>query len=252
MKLLLIDIETAPNLAHVWGLWDQRVGINQIIDSGYTLCWAAKWYGEKGVMFDSVYHSGTTKMLKGIHKLLEEADAVIHYNGTKFDVPTLNKEFILNGLAPPSPYKQIDLLKTARRQFKFPSNKLDYISKALGLGQKTKHVGHELWIGCMNSDPASWKTMEKYNKQDVNLLEKVYDRMLPWIKSHPNVALYDTPEKPGCTNCGSTNLQRRGYSYTSTGIYARHVCKDCGTWSRSRTQEQGHVDRTNVLTRDNG
>lgn len=252
MKLLLLDLESAPNLAHVWGLWDQRIGTNQIIDSGYTLCWAAKWYGEREIMFDSVYHSGTAKMLKRIHALIDEADAVIHYNGTKFDMPTINKEFILNGLPPPSPYKQIDLLKTARRQFKFPSNKLDYISKALGLGQKTKHVGHELWIGCMNSDPASWKVMERYNKQDVRLLEKVYDRMLPWIKSHPNVALYDTPEDPACTNCGSTKLQRRGYSYTQSGIYARHVCKDCGSWSRSRTMEKGHVDRANVLTRDNG
>lgn len=203
-------------------------------------------------MFDSVYQSTPTKMLRGVHKLLDEADAVIHYNGTKFDIPTINKEFILNGLPPPSPYKQIDLLKTARRQFKFPSNKLDYISKAMGLGQKTKHVGHELWIGCMNGDEGSWKVMEKYNKQDVRLLERVYDRMLPWIKSHPNVALYDTAEDPSCTNCGSSNLQRRGYSYTQTGIYARHVCKDCGTWCRSRTQEKGHVDRVNVLTRDNG
>ncbi len=43
----------------------------------------------------------------------------------------------------------------------------------------------------MNKDPAAWKVMEKYNKQDVLLLEKVYDRLLPWIKSHPNHHLFN-------------------------------------------------------------
>lgn len=75
-------------------------------------------------------------MLKQIHALLNEADAVVHYNGAKFDIPTLNKEFILHGLPPPAPYKQIDLLRTARSQFKFPSNKLDYIAQALDLGKR--------------------------------------------------------------------------------------------------------------------
>ena len=150
MKILLLDIETAPNVVHVWGLWKQNVGINQILDSGYVMCWAAKWVGEQDILFDSVAKSGTVKMLSGVYKLLNQADAVIHYNGSRFDIPTLNKEFVLQGWVPPEPYKQIDLLKVTRSQFKFPSNKLDYIARALGVGQKVKHAGHELWIRCLN------------------------------------------------------------------------------------------------------
>jgi len=93
MKILLLDIETAPNTVHVWGLWQQNVGINQILDSGYVMCWAAKWLGSEEIMFNSVKQSGIKRMLSQIHKLLSEADAVIHYNGDKFDIPTLNKEF---------------------------------------------------------------------------------------------------------------------------------------------------------------
>ncbi len=55
MKILLLDIETSPNLAYVWGLFKQNVAINQIKESGSVLCWAAKWYGSRDVMFDSAH-----------------------------------------------------------------------------------------------------------------------------------------------------------------------------------------------------
>ena len=70
-------------------------------------------------------------MLEGIHKLLDEADAVIHYNGKRFDIPSLNKEFLLNGMFPPAPFKEIDLLTVARGRFRFVSNKLDYVAQQL-------------------------------------------------------------------------------------------------------------------------
>jgi len=61
MKILLIDIEVAPNTAHVWGIFDQNISINQLLESSYTLCYAAKWYGESKIMFDST--SFTTTVL---------------------------------------------------------------------------------------------------------------------------------------------------------------------------------------------
>ena len=232
MKILYLDIETSPNLAHVWGIWQQNIGINQIMDSSYVLCWSAKWAGSKDIIFDSVHNNIPEEMLKSIHKLLDEADAVVHFNGTKFDIPTLNKEFLIYGMTPPSPYKQIDLLRVARNQFKFPSNKLNYITQALGIGKKTEHVGHELWIGCMNHEGRAWKTMEKYNKNDVVLLEELYKRLKPWIRGHANYNLY-TDVGLVCPNCGSEKHHKRGVYYTNLSSYQRHVCTKCGTWFRS-------------------
>jgi DNA polymerase elongation subunit (family B) len=250
VKILLLDIETSPNTAHVWGLWNVNVSINQILDSGRTLCWAAKWLGDKKIMFDSVHQSSSLEMVTRIHQLLDEADAVVHYNGQKFDIPSLQKEFLLHGLPPASPFKQIDLLRTARRQFRFPSNKLDYIAQTLGLGSKVRHKGHDLWIACMNGEPKSWKVMERYNKQDVILLEKVYHKLLPWIPNHPNVSLYNEAETPCCTNCGSSNLQRRGLSHTKVSTYQRFQCSDCGGWNKARVAEK--TSRQHLLVRDNG
>lgn len=237
MRILPLDIETAPNTAHVWGLWDQTVGLNQLLESGYVMCWAAKWLGEREIMFDSVYSSKPLAMLKRIHALLDEADVVVHYNGRSFDIPTLNKEFVVHGLPPPSPYKQVDLLQVVKRQFRFPSNKLDYVAQKLNVGRKVKHEGHEMWIKCMARDPKAWAAMEKYNRQDVRVLERLYDRLLPWIGGHPNHALYQNTSNAVCPSCGSTHLQRRGESRTVHAVYARFQCTDCGAWSRSDAVE---------------
>jgi DNA polymerase III epsilon subunit-like protein len=247
MKKLFLDIETAPNLVYVWGLWNQNVGINQIVEPGYTLCWAAQWEGEKTLHFRSIV-GGEQQMLEGIHQLLEEADAVVHYNGRRFDMPMLNKEFIKHGLEPPAPYHQIDLLETARRRFRFESNKLDYVAQFLGVGTKLQHKGMELWRDCMDGDAKAWKEMERYNKQDVRLLPQVYQKLLPWISDHPNAALYSDDTRPVCTNCGSHNVVKKGVEKLKTLSYQRYKCNDCGTPLRGRSTILDIEKRKNILT----
>lgn len=237
MKILLLDIETAPHKVFAWGLFKQDIYIDSIQDPGYTLCWAAKWYGEKEIMFSSIHKDGHQSMLRQIYKLLDEADAVIHYNGTKFDIPTLNQEFLKAGFAPPSPVIEIDLLRTVRRRFRLPSNKLDYVSQYLNLGTKVKHKGMGLWRDCMAGDEKSWSIMEEYNKKDVALLEDLYEEIKPWVTNHPNHALFTDGEEMVCPNCGSNHLQKRGFYYTKTLRYQRYRCMDCGSWHRSRTTD---------------
>lgn len=231
MKILLLDIENSPHLGHVWGLWQQNISLSQLQESAYVMCWAAKWLGEDYVYFDSIHQSSKKKMIKSIHKLLDEADAVVHYNGIKHDIPLLNKEFLQLGLTPPSPYKQIDLLQTAKKQFKFPSNKLEYVCKALGVGHKIQTIGHELWTRCMAGDEEAWLMMEEYNVNDVIILEQVYNKLLPWIKGHANYSLY-SEDKRVCPNCGSDNLHKRGFTQTLASVYQRYRCNSCGHWSK--------------------
>lgn len=237
MKILLLDIETAPNLAYVWGLFKENIPLARLVESGYVLCFAAKWYDSKEIIFQSVQDTkDPTYMLSTVHDLLDSADVVVHYNGTSFDIPTLNREFLLYGMKPPSPYYQVDLLKVARNQFRFTSNKLDFISKELGLTNKVKHAGYELWTGCMNDNPSSWKQMEEYNKGDVITLEELYVQFLPWIKNHPNHALYQD-DKIVCPTCGSKHFHKRGSTRTRAGVYERYNCQDCGTWFRGNKNQ---------------
>ena len=247
MRTLLIDIETAPNKVFTWGLFNQNIAINQIDLPGYVLCWAAKWLGEKEVMFASLFEDGKDKMLGDIYALLYEADAVIHYNGTEFDIPTLNKEFLQTGYWPPAPTIEIDLLKTVRTRLRLPSNKLAYVAEYLEIGVKIK-TDFDLWLGCMDDNAIAWGKMKRYNIQDTKLLEKLYNKLLPWIPNHPNQGLFVDSTDTLCPRCGKSGLQKRGFAYTKTQMYQRYQCGGCGSWSRARSTSLPVDRRKKILT----
>lgn len=233
-KILELDIETAPHLVYAWGLFKETIPIARMVKPGYTLCWAAKWYGERSVEFASVHEDGEDAMLRRMWELLNEADVVVHFNGKKFDMPTLNKELVMRGWGPPSPYEQVDLYHIVRSTYRFASNKLDFVAQELGLGAKTSHKGMELWTGCMAGEDKDWRVMKRYNIQDVKLLEKLYKHLRGWIRSHPNMGVYQGADKPTCPNCGSHKLVSNGLRRTRTQLYRRYQCQDCGAWPRER------------------
>lgn len=183
-RVLLLDIETAPNLAAVFQLKQRYINPGNIIKHGYVLCFAAKWLGEPGVFF-AKSPDGHLAMLQTIHRLLSKAEAVVHYNGKKFDIPTLNAEFWLHGLPPITTYVQIDLLTLVKRTFNFPSYKLDFVCQRLGIGKKRKHAGIDMWTACADAvheaHASAWVVMERYNKGDVALLERLYHKARPWF-----------------------------------------------------------------------
>lgn len=228
-KVLFIDVESSPNMVYTWGLWNQNVSIEKIISPQRILCWAAKFEGQSEVMWKGEYNTNRTYLFNMLAEILDETDFVVHFNGISFDMPMINAEFIQAGIKPPSPYKQIDLYKVASKQFRFPSNKLDYISQALNIGEKVKHPGFSLWTDCLAGKSDAWEIMRQYNIHDVELLEDLYKAMLPWIPYHPNRLLTEL----ACPTCGSEELQKRGTYLARTRRYQRYVCKQCGAWSRS-------------------
>lgn len=247
MKVLYIDIETAPATARVWSLREKFIGINQIVERGYTLCFAAQWEGDRKVHFYSRWEHGHEAMVKAAYDLLNEADMVVHYNGKKFDIPTLNREFVLMSLSPPENYQQLDLYHIVRSTFRFISNKLDAVADELKLSRKTPHKGYALWEEVMAGEPKACRHMEKYNKQDIKVLIELYKRLQGWVRRHPNRGLYvQDPTSPVCPNCGGTHLQKRGIERPArVNAYQRYKCMDCGANARGRVV----VDRAgeNVL-----
>lgn len=191
MKTLYLDIETTPIKAYVWGLWDQNVSIDQIIEPTEMLCFGATWGGKKKVIFRSVHHDGKKAMLKELHRLMEEADVLVGWNSAAFDHKHINREFLENGIAPPSTVKDLDLMSIVKANFQFPSNKLDYVAQKLGVGAKVKHSGFKLWIDCMAGNSKAWKEMKQYQIQDVKLLVDLYDVLLPWFVGKASVTSKD-------------------------------------------------------------
>jgi len=231
MKILLLDIETSPHSVYAWGLFKQNISLSQVKDTSRVLCSAYKWLGERKTNFTSEWTDGVDGMLENMYNVIEEADAIVTYNGNRFDLPTLNKEFLLTGYRPPAPYKSVDLYRTVKNKFRFASNKLDHVAQQLGLGSKTDHYGFQMWLDVMDGNKKAQKLMETYNKQDVVLLEKVYDIVLPWIANHPNRSHHSGSAV--CPNCGSKSLQHRGFAITAVGRQQRYQCQDCGKWSKA-------------------
>jgi DNA polymerase elongation subunit (family B) len=239
-KILVIDIETAPASGYIWRLYDINVSLSQLIDTSKVICFAAKWVGEKKVMFHSNQEDTHKAMIKKAWKLFNEADAVIGYNSKNFDTKILNKEFILSGLPPPTPYKHIDLLQTMRQNFKFMSNKLDHVSQELGIGKKTSHQGFELWQSCMNNDTKAWKLMKKYNVNDVKLTEELYDKVKPWLKTTFNHNEHTNDVV--CPACGSTDLMKNGKYLSPNRSYQKYTCRSCHAHSKSNISVKTKVE----------
>lgn len=242
-KVLIFDIETAPILAHVWGLWENNVALNQVVSDWHVLSWSAKWLDApaKDVMYMDQRNAKNIEddkaILKEIWKLLDEADVVITQNGKNFDQKKLNARFIIHKFQPPSSYKHIDTKQIASKHFAFSSNKLEYMTNILNTKYKklkhSKFPGHELWRECLAGNIAAWNEMELYNKHDVLALEELYHNIIPWDNSI-NFNLYHDDVVNTC-KCGSQSHIKNGFYYTSVGKFQRYKCKSCGAESRDRT-----------------
>jgi len=237
-KVLLIDIETTPMQVHCWGTWKQRIGHEQIINDWFMLSYSAKW------LFDSKMYSSVLTPTEAINKddsrisrelwrLFNQADVLIGHNILGFDLPKAQTRFLMNKLAPPSPFRTIDTLKVAQQNFRFASNKLDYIGQLL-LNDKKIHTEYQLWLRCLEGDAKSLEEMLVYNRKDVLLLEEAYVFLRPFVKNHPNMAIYQESIEPSCPTCGSSNIDECGHYATSVNRYLAFRCKDCGAICRSR------------------
>lgn len=234
-KLLFWDCETSANKVWTFPTYKAFIAPGQVIEPMRVICWAAKRRKPGKIQFMSEFHDNPKAMIKGIHALLSDADAVVTYNGVSFDNKMVAAEFAKAGLPPVPPTKQIDLYRVVKKHFRLPSYKLEYVAQFFGIGEKVKHQGFDLWKQCAAGDAKAWATMKRYNCVDTRLLEALYEKLLPYIHSHPSHGVLK--QSPVCVNCGSRNLQKRGKHVTKTGVFQRLSCQSCGTWQRERTNE---------------
>lgn len=230
-KIIFWDIETSPLIGTAWEVYEAN--ILDVLKDSELLCFSYKEPGKGEVVTErqAKFNKDSPSdkhVVKALHAILSEADLVVAHNGDAFDMKKANNRFLYYGLPPLPPIASVDTKKAAKRYFGFTSNSLQDLARYLGLGSKLKHTGYDMWRGCMANKKSAWKLMVKYNRQDVVLLEKVYNALKPHIKNHPRTSLLE--DKHLVCECGSENLQKRGFRLTRARKVQRYQCQDCGAW----------------------
>lgn len=256
-KIIIFDLETLPNLKEALNVWPQLSnypGLTLKATISTIICAGWKRYGERRTHCINAWDfpnwkknvNDDSELVKALYDVLVDADAVVTHNGKRFDWKFFQTRLMKHGLPPLSKINHIDTKELAKRHLFTFNNRLGTIGKFLVDDNKLQHEGWDLWVKVHERNPTAMRKMERYCKQDVDLLEKIFKKMKPFISNMPNMNLYSLPHigcgKNICPNCASTRLQSKGYRYTKTTIYKRYICKDCGTYSR--TDKQDRMPRT--------
>jgi hypothetical protein len=229
-KILLLDIETTPANAYVWSMYGVNVGIEQLMTPSQILAVGTKWLGEKGVRYVDTWPAldkeSRSAMLRPVYEQMQEADAVVTFNGDKFDLPKLRGEFMLQRWKPAAPFVSIDVRRTTSGMG-FTSGRLAHVADLVECRRKRKHDGFSLWRDYMDGSDAARREMKLYCKQDVQVLEDVYLTVRPYIRT----PFYFGDAVHSCPACQSTEVSDSGKRRrTRCFKIEQWQCDDCGAW----------------------
>ncbi len=215
-------------------LWDiESTGLKG--DFATILCIGYKWYGEEKVHVISItdykekFEADPTNdgpLIKDFMKVFAEADMSITYFGIGFDRKMFYTKLLEHSLPLPANIPMVDLFFTVKSNTSLSRKSLDNVAHFLRCATQKTKVDGRIWKKAMAGHRGSIKYIIDHCEKDVIVLEEVYERLRPLVRTHPRVAALGD-----CRYCGSTRLQRRGFALTVLkGKQQRLVCKDCGGW----------------------
>jgi DNA polymerase elongation subunit (family B) len=229
-RRLYFDIEVSANVGLFWQTgYKLQIGTENIIKERAIICICYKWEDDNDVYYlqwDS--KQDDKKLLQEFINVANTADELVGHNGDKFDLAWIRTRCLFHNIQMFPSYNTIDTLKVARSKFRFNSNRLDYIGKFLGLGQKN-HTNFDLWKDIMLKNcKKSMNTMIDYCIQDVVLLEKVHKALNNHIPSKTHYGVIFGQDRGSCPECGSDDIVINKRRTTATGVKKiQFICKTC-------------------------
>lgn len=237
-NILVFDIETMVKKAFLFRSGKQYVNAESFIDYDTMICWSAKVLGGSEMFKDCLTpqeakDKNHSRITKSLWNLMKNYDVTVSHNGINFDIPMIKTFFLKENLGLPNRFRNIDTCAIARSQFRFQSNKLDYICKELGLNDGKTKTDFDLWKKCYEGDVDSLNDMQMYNLNDILILEDLLNVFKPYIPSFPNVAVYGDVEESQCPYCGGTKFKDNGFWFTPNGKFHSFRC-ECKAIFRSK------------------
>lgn len=230
MRRLYFDCETSPNVVYSWRIgYKIDLSHENIIEERRIICISYKWAG------DDKTHTLTwdkdqddAALCRKFTKIIADADEVVAHNGDRFDIKWFRTRCLIHGIEARANYASVDTLKLAKAGFYFNSNRLDYLGSVL-VGERKKDTGgFKLWRAVMDGDRKALKLMVEYCEKDVELLEKVHNKIQPYTKHRTHVGVLDGGYKHHCPVCGSDSARRNKKMVTAMGTpQIQMMCTDC-------------------------
>jgi hypothetical protein len=244
VKTLIVDIERLPGrfAADFWDMnafKNRRIHADQVLEWPSTVCFAAKWYETGKRVFSAAWDVGADAMYEAAFELYDQADIAITYNGIGFDNKHLTSGWTERGMGRPSVWKDVDLLRVARQSQGWESKTLDAVCKRLGIEAKNDKYDVQTARDAMAGVKAAQRKLKRYNANDVDITGAVYERLLPYCKSHPHVAPSLGLERPTCPRCGSTDVARTGTYSPAVYNYLAYKCNACSGPFRTTYESRG-------------
>jgi hypothetical protein len=256
-RIILYDLETLPDLQAALENWPDLVSpfpgkrpnmsaqVNSICSFGYRVFGESKSHGFNAWDFPSWRKdvNDDRPILKEASAVLADADAVITFNGRRFDEKFLQTRLGLHRMPFLRETQHIDLKSIVAKHLFLLNNRLKTAAKALLNDSKLDHDGWPLWVKVHGGidrkrDRRAEDVMGRYNLKDVDLMVPLFKVCRPFIKNVPNYNLFQVGGLNVCPKCESTRVQRRGYHITKTSAYHRYHCQDCGSWSRTDAEDK--------------
>lgn len=166
-------------------------------------------------------------VLRAFEPIYMQADAILHYNGIRFDEPYVNTRRIIHGMDTLPRKPRIDLLYTAKSTLRMRSKSLDRVAKLLGTTEQKSPVMGKHWVRAMSGYKASLQYIVRHCRADVLVLEEVYMRLRGRVYNHPRVSTV-----AACRFCGGEVI-KRGFALTALKNRPQKVqCKVCRAYDQ--------------------
>lgn len=235
-RVCFYDIETTYLQARLWRCGEQRIRPDQLVegrDQYDIICIAYAFNDSKApkVLHWDLKKQNSKKMIEDFDKIVKGCDITIGKNSDRFDVKHINAQRWLKGVAPFPDWALVtdDVEKQLRKHFALPSYGLDYVSKILGLGGKTK-MEFQDWIDIIEKkDKKAFDKMLKYCKKDVSDTRAIWNHIEKYVNQRFNMATFKG--KNCCINCGSEQIEPAAMLCSGRSKYQRFHCNAHGGYA---------------------
>lgn len=242
-KRIFYDIETSYCVGSFWRpSYKARITYDNIIIPSAIICISYKYEGQDKVS-SLIWNEGDDKtVVERFLEIVNDCDEVVSHNGLNFDDKWVRTRAMEHRIPCPAKFKSFDTLKKLRSHVKLDSNRLDFIGQRY-LGEGKSPMSFEDWnniikplipkllgfdIELPDSYHEALDKMVKYCEKDVELLERAFHYIQPYVDHNIHVGASEGFGRYACPSCAHDQPAYQRKRVTKAGTTKHDLrCTKC-------------------------